>query len=94
MRTISQIRSRVMKMSHVRRSVDAKLFGKVKEWAEYVRGAWASVKAEIAKAIEEARIAEARAKYNAQHNSNEHSEDFIQGCIAYYAQGGRTYYGD
>lgn len=89
MRTISQIRSRVMKMSHVRRSVDAKLFGKVKSWAEYVRGAWASVKAEIAKAIEEA-----RAKYNAQNNSNEHSEAFIQGCIAYYEQGGRTYYGD
>lgn len=92
MRTISQIRSRVMKMSHVRRSVDAKLFGKVKSWSEYVRGAWASVKAEIAKAIEEARIAEARAKYNAQ--SHEECESFIAGCVAYYAQGGRTYYGD
>lgn len=92
MRTISQIRSRVMKMSHVRRSVDAKLFGKVKSWAEYVRGAWASVKAEIAKEIEEARRAKARAKYNAQ--QHEPSVAFMAGCAAYYAQGGRTYYGD
>lgn len=92
MRTISQIRSRVMKMSHVRRSVDAKLFGKVKSWAEYVRGAWASVKAEIAKAIEEARINEAR-KAQAERTA-EAQASFNEGIIAYYAQGGSTYYGD
>lgn len=92
MRTISQIRSRVMKMSHVRRSVDAKLFGKVKSWAEYVRGAWKTVKAEIAKAIEEAMFTEAR-KAQAERTA-EAQASFNEGIIAYYAQGGNTYYGD
>lgn len=93
MRTISQIRSRVMKMSHVRRSVDAKLFGKVKSWAEYVRGAWETVKAEIAKAIEEAKIAEMRKAFVAPTTAEIESAR-AEWCVAYYNEGGRTYYGD
>lgn len=93
MRTISQIRSRVMKMSHVRRSVDAKLFGKVKEWAEYVRGAWKTVKAEIAKAIEEARREEAR-KALVVPTAEEIEKARTEWCLAYYADRRRTYFGD
>lgn len=93
MRTISQIRSRVMKMSHVRRSVDAKLFGKVKSWAEYVRGAWETVKAEIAKAIEETKIVEMRKAFVAPTTAEIESAR-TEWCVAYYNEGGRTYYGD
>lgn len=93
MRTISQIRSRVMKMSHVRRSVDAKLFGKVQSWAEYVRGAWETVKAEIAKAIEEARIEEARKAF-VRPTAEACAVAEREWCLAYYADRSRTYFGD
>lgn len=59
-RTTNETRRRVMKMAHVRRRVDAALFGKVESFAAYLRGAWATVKAEQAKAAEEARTAEMR----------------------------------
>lgn len=61
MKTTNETRRRVMKMAHVRRNVDVKLFGRADgDFADYLRGAWATVKAEQAKADEEARITELR----------------------------------
>lgn len=85
MRTISQIRSRVMKMSHVRRSVDAKLFGKVKSWSEYVSGSWATVKAEEAKAMEEAQRAEEYKTFVAP-TAEECEASMAEWCVNYYSQ--------
>lgn len=93
MKTTNEARRRVMKMAHVRMRVDRKLFGRVKgDFGFYLRGAWATVKDEQAKAAEEARIAEMR-KTLVLPTKEEARASFEAGLLDYYGVPGR-YYGD
>ncbi len=93
MKTTNETRRRVMKMAHVRRNVDVKLFGRTDgDFADYLRGAWATVKAEQAKTDEEARIAERRRTMPTVERSG-HSAEFEAGLLTYYGDQ-RRYYGD
>lgn len=92
-KTTNETRRRVMKMAHVRMRVDRKLFGKVEgDFAYYLRGAWATVKEELAKAEGEARIAEMR-KTLVLPTKEEARASFEAGLAEYYGVRGR-YYGD
>lgn len=91
-RTTNETRRRVMKMAHVRRRVDAQIFGKVESFAAYLRGAWATVKAEQAKAAEEARTAEMR-RALVLPTTESARVSFEAGLQSYYGARGR-YYGD
>lgn len=93
MKTTNETRRRVMKMAHVRRNVDVKLFGRTDgDFADYLRGAWATVKAEQAKADEEARIAELR-RTTSLPTEEMARASFEAGLLAYYGEE-RRYYGD
>lgn len=82
-----------MKMAHVRMRVDRKIFGSVNgDFASYLRGAWKTVKAELAKQDEEARIAEMR-KTLVVPTAEEARASFEVGLAGYYGVRGR-YYGD
>lgn len=82
-----------MKMAYVRMRIDRQLFGDVKgDFAYYLRGSWVSVKAELAKAEEEARIAEIR-RTAVIPTKEEARRSFEVGLRDYYGVLGR-YYGD
>lgn len=82
-----------MKMVHVRMRIDRQLFGDVKgDFAYYLRGSWVSVKEELAKAEEEARIAEIR-RTAVLPTKEEARRSFEAGLRDYYGVRGR-YYGD
>lgn len=79
--------------AHVRRNVDVKLFGRTDgDFANYLRGAWATVKAEQAKVDEEARIAELRRTTSLPTEAMARAS-FEAGLLAYYGEE-RRYYGD
>lgn len=93
MKTTNETRRRVMKMAHVRRRADKVMFGKVEgDFAHYLRGAWATVKEEQAKAAEEARLAEMR-KTLVLPTEEQVRASFEAGAIQYYKER-RRYYGD
>lgn len=86
-------RRRVMKMAHVRMKADRIIFGSEKgDFASYLRGAWLTVKTELAKQEEEARIAE-MSKTLVVPTAEEARVSFEAGLAEYYGVRGR-YYGD
>lgn len=92
-KTTNETRRRVMKMAHVRMRVDRKLFGEAKgDFAGYLRGSWVSVKEELKKAEEEARLADIR-RTAVLPTKEEARASFEAGLLEYYGVRGR-YYGD
>lgn len=85
MKTTNEHRRRVMKMAHVRIDFDRNVFGKTNgTFGDYLRAAWATVKAEMAKADEDARIEAMRAR-NRKISESEAATQFDAGILAYYA---------